>query len=84
MSFDIDTVKNHKKEIAALISAYLLSGGLQFQVNALSSVLLREAQKSPEKYPHLVVRIGGYSLYFNDLSDSVKAEFIERFEREGN
>lgn len=84
VSFDLDTVKNHKKEIAALISAYLLSGGLQFQVNALSSVLLREAQKSPEKYPHLVVRIGGYSLYFNDLSDSVKTEFIERFEREGN
>ena len=84
MSFDLDTVKNHKKEIAALISAYLLGGGLQFQVNSLSSKLLREAQKHPENYPHLVVRIGGYSLYFNELSDSVKTEFIERFEKEGN
>ncbi len=84
VSFDSDTVKNHKKEIAALISTYLLNGGLQFQVNALSSETLREAMESPEKHPDLIVRIGGYSVYFGNLPRATQEEFIERFEREGN
>lgn len=37
----------------------------------------------PEKYPDLVVRIGGYSLYFNRISRASKLESIERFEKEG-
>lgn len=83
VNFQTDMVRNHKKEIAALIRVYLQNGGLQFQVNSLSSDLLRRAAKEPEKYPGLVVRIGGYSVYFNSISRKSKEEFIERFEREG-
>ncbi len=83
VNFQTDTVRNHKKEIEALIKVYLNNGGLQFQVNSLSSALLREATDNPEKYPDLVVRIGGYSLYFNRISRATKLEFIERFEKEG-
>lgn len=68
MNFGIDTVKNHKKEIRTLIDVYLGRGGLQFQVNSVSSKLLREAMENPEKYPNLVVRIGGYSTYFRNIS----------------
>ena len=84
VSFPYDTVKEHKQEIAALIRTYLQRGGLQFQVNALSSKMLRAAYENPEEYPHLIVRVGGFSLYFNSLPDNAKAEFIERFEQEGN
>lgn len=84
VSFDHQSVKGHKEAIAALIRTYLQRGGLQFQVNALSSELLRAAMKEPENYSDLIVRIGGYSTYFNMLSQSSKEEFVERFEREGN
>lgn len=83
VNFQTDMVRNHKNEIKSLISIYLERGGLQFQVNSLSSNLLRDAAANPEKYPNLVVRIGGYSIYFNNISDKSKEEFIERFEKEG-
>lgn len=82
VNFQTDTVRNHKKEIEALIKVYLNNGGLQFQVNSLSSALLREATDNPEKYPDLVVRIGGYSIFFNSLSPASKEEFIERVSKE--
>ena len=66
----------------ALIKVYLNNGGLQFQVNSLSSALLRDATGNPEKYPDLVVRIGGYSIFFNSLSPASKEEFIERVSKE--
>lgn len=83
INFGTDTVKNHKAEIAALVKVYLLNGGIQFQVNSLSSKLLRDATDNPEKYPNLVVRIGGYSLFFNSISRESKEEFIERVAKEG-
>lgn len=83
VNFGIDMVRNHKNEIKALIGIYLERGGLQFQVNSVSSKLLREAMENPEKYPNLVVRIGGYSIYFNRISKDSQREFIDRFEKEG-
>lgn len=83
VNFGIDMVRNHKKEIRALIDIYLERGGLQFQVNSVSSKLLREAMENPEKYPNLVVRIGGYSIYFKNISKESQKEFVERFEKEG-
>lgn len=83
VNFGIDMVRNHKNEIKALISIYLERGGLQFQVNSVSSKLLREAMEYPEKYPNLVVRIGGYSIYFNKISKASQREFVDRFEKEG-
>ncbi len=83
VNFGLDTVRYHKKEIQALIEIYLNRGGLQFQVNSVSSKLLREAMENPEKYPNLVVRIGGYSIYFRNISKASQKEFVDRFEREG-
>ncbi len=82
INFSTDMVKNHKKEIAALIKTYLQKGGLQLQVNSLSSKILKDAAVNPEKYGDLIVRIGGYSIYFNQLSVLTKQEFIERVEKE--
>ena len=83
VNFGTEMVRNHKKEIRTLIDIYLERGGLQFQVNSVSSKLLREAMENPEKYPNLVVRIGGYSIYFKNISKKSQQEFIERFEKEG-
>lgn len=80
--FQADTVRDHKDKIAALIRTYLSVGGIQFQVNSLSSATLRDAVAHPERYENLVVRIGGYSCYFNSMTSASKEEFIQRFEIE--
>ena len=82
LNFSTEIIRNHKKEIAALISTYFQLGGLQLQVNSMTSELLKDAVNHPEKYNDLVVRIGGYSCYFNWLSEQVKREFIMRTEIE--
>lgn len=82
INFNADMIKNHKKEIAELIKVYFQRGGLQLQVNCMSSKTLKKAIESPEDYNDLVVRIGGFSTYFNYLSPKTKQEFVERAERE--
>lgn len=74
---NIDSLEKRRK-IAAYIRTYLASGGLQMQVNALSSETLKKAYAQPERYQDLIVRIGGHSRYYNDLPDDVKREFIHR------
>lgn len=82
INFGADTVKNHKKEIAALIKLYFQKGGLQLQVNSLSSKILKDAIAKPQNYTDLVVRVGGFSTYFNNLSLQARQEFVERVEKE--
>lgn len=82
VNFGADTIRDHKAEIKTLISVYLKRGGLQFQVNALSAKLLRAAMAHPERYPDLVVRVGGFSIRFCQLSKASQLEFVERFEKE--
>lgn len=84
LHFDIKDLENkHRcKKIGDLIKTYLSIGGLQLQVNSLSSETLRKAYKNPESYTSLIVRIGGHTRYFNELSDPVRREFVERFEAE--
>ena len=50
----------------------------QLQFNVVSYQQLLEARKSPEKFPDLIVRVWGFSAYFNDLSDDYKDLLIER------
>ncbi len=82
INFGINTVKNNKKEIVTLIKVYFQKGGLQLQVNSMSVKILKDAVNNPQNHKDLVVRIGGYSTYFNNLSTQTKQEFIERAERE--
>jgi formate C-acetyltransferase len=51
---------------------------MQFQPNVVSREVLMDAYNNPEKYPNLIVRIAGYCAYFNDLSDELKMEIINR------
>jgi pyruvate-formate lyase len=50
------------------------------QFNVVSAKTLKEAQKNPEKYRDLIVRVAGYSDYFNDLSTDLQNEIIRRTE----
>lgn len=61
------------------------NGFFEMQMNVVSSKTLIEARKNPEKFPNLIVRVWGFSSYFNDLPDEYKDYLIERaLKSEGN
>ena len=64
----------------SLIDRYFAAGGSQMQFNVVSRKTLLEAQKEPEKYSNLLVRVAGYSAYFTQLSKDVQQDIIERTE----
>jgi len=70
-------------KVMALIRTYFKMDGHHIQFNVCSAKTLRDAQKDPEKYKNLIVRVAGYSDYFNDLSEALQNEIIARTEHKG-
>jgi len=68
------------KRFVALNRAYIDEGGGQVQYNIISTDTLRAAQKDPEKYKFLLVRVAGYSALFVELSREVQDDIISRYE----
>ena len=64
-----------------LIRAYFRMDGHHIQFNVVDADTLREAQKHPEDYRDLIVRVAGYSDYFNDLGEDLQNEIISRTEQ---
>ena len=73
--------KESRDKIKALIRTYFQLGGLQFQVNSIDVELLEKAHSNPEDYPFVIVRKGGYSVRFNEMSKDARTEFIELAKR---
>lgn len=61
-----------------LIDGGFAAGCMQMQVNVLDPKILIEARDHPGRYPGLLVRVSGYSAYFDDLSPEMKQEIIDR------
>jgi formate C-acetyltransferase len=68
-------------KMTALIRGYFRMNGHHIQFNVVSAETLRDAQKHPEKYRDLIVRVAGYSDYFNDLGEDLQNEIIKRTEQ---
>ena len=66
--------------LRGLIEGYFRGGGMQLQINVCDAEVLKAAVKEPEKYRSLVVRVGGYSDYFVNLSTKLQQEIIQRTE----
>ena len=69
-------------KITQLVRAYFRMMGHHIQFNVVSADTLRDAQKHPEKYRDLIVRVAGYSDYFNDLGTALQNEIIRRTEQD--
>lgn len=70
------------KKIGQLIRTYFRMDGHHIQFNVVSADTLRKAQANPEQYSNLIVRVAGYSDYFNDLTPELQEEIICRTEQE--
>jgi trans-4-hydroxy-L-proline dehydratase len=71
------------RKITQLIRSYFRMMGHHIQFNVVSANTLRDAQENPENYQDLIVRVAGYSDYFNDLGTELQDEIIRRTEQEG-
>ncbi|MDH5374274.1 MAG: glycyl radical protein [Candidatus Bathyarchaeota archaeon] len=67
-------------KLAHLVRTYFRLGGHHIQFNVVDAETLREAQKNPEKYRDLIIRVAGYSDYFVDLDKELQDEIIARTE----
>jgi len=74
---DQDLVK-----LGSLIRSYFTMGGHHIQFNIVDTATLYAAQAHPEDYKDLLVRMAGYSDYFNDMNGDLQQEVIERTENE--
>ena len=68
-------------KILHLVRAYFKMDGHHIQFNVVDAETLRKAQREPEKYHDLIVRVAGYSDYFVDLGEVLQNEIIKRTEQ---
>lgn len=71
-----------RAKLKALLLGYFANGGLQIQPTVVDSATLTKALESPEDFPDLMVRVGGFSEYFNRLSREIQLDIIKRTEHE--
>ena len=69
------------EKFVALIQTFFDQKGMHMQFNVVDRETLLDAQKHPEKYSHLVVRVAGYSALFTTLSRSLQDDIIRRTEQ---
>jgi len=69
-----------RRRLRDLIETYFELGGLQLQINVVDQAVLRDAIAHPERHTDLVIRVGGYSAFFNDLPLAVKQSILDRTE----
>lgn len=67
-----------KSALGSMYKVYFKRHGMQVQANMLDPKILIEARDNPELHPNLLIRVSGYSAYFNDLSPEMQDEVISR------
>jgi formate C-acetyltransferase len=80
ITFNPSLLRNaeHKEKFKAYLRGYIENGGTALQINILDAEMLRDAQRHPENYANLLVRITGYNAYFNSIGKELQDEIIAR------
>jgi 4-hydroxyphenylacetate decarboxylase large subunit len=71
------------RKLLDLTRSYMRKGGFHIQYNVVDSKLLRVAQKEPEKFRDLVVRVAGFTQYWCEIGKPIQDEVVARTEYEG-
>ncbi|UCH33352.1 MAG: hypothetical protein JSV65_12300 [Armatimonadota bacterium] len=82
LSQELFNTPEGRAKLQSLIRTYFDLGGMQLQVNVVDQEVLRDAIAHPERHGDLIVRVGGYSEYFNALDDDLKRTILERVEHQ--
>ena len=71
-------MNNQIDNLVSLLDGYATKGGHHLNVNVLNRELLIDAMNNPYKYPTLTIRVSGYAVNFNNLSEAHKRDVIAR------
>ena len=84
ITFNPSMLRNpeHREKFKAFLKGYIEKGGTALQINMLDAGMLRDAQKNPQDYRHLLVRITGYNAYFTAVGRELQNEVIARLSHE--
>ena len=82
LRFDANSVRGDEStsKVRDLIASYFEMGGLQFHFTVADTSIMRAAQKNPQDYQDLIVRIAGFSAYFTHLPFDDQENYIARYE----
>lgn len=72
----------NKIKFRAFLRGYIENGGTALQINMLDADVLRDAQRHPEEYKNLLVRVTGYNAYFTSIGRELQDEIIARVSHE--
>jgi len=78
MKFSKELVHRYRRKFECLLETYFEQGGAQAMLNVISRGELEEAQKYPERYQNLIVRVGGFSERFVNLPAETQNEILSR------
>ncbi len=80
ITFNPSIIKDpeHREKFKAFLRGYTENGGTALQMNMLDPEILLDAQKNPQDYRHLLVRITGYNAYFTTVGRELQNEVIQR------
>src|SRR4030043_702019 len=80
ITFNPSIVKDpeHREKFKSFLRGYAENGGTALQLNMIDADMLCDAQKNPDAYRHLVVRITGYNAYFTSIGRELQNEIIAR------
>ena len=67
-----------RDKLEVLFSTFFAKGGMQANLSVVNRDDLEAALKEPEKYPHVLVRLGGWTARFIDLDRNIQEEIVER------
>lgn len=76
--FSKEMFQHSREKVIALITDYFKNGGWQLMVSVVGKDDLKNALEHPEEYSDLIVRVGGFSARFVNLSKDVQLEIYER------